>query len=137
MLMKLADTELNEWAKSVIDHYGADHQKVVTIEELGELIQAITKDLRGNPNLKNIREEIGDVLLCVRELVLIYGGINEIEKSMEHKMSIVNKRMNGRGCWVPNDEDEWECSECGEVIGGSGDFPNFCPNCGSDMRELC
>ena len=31
--------------------------------------------------------------------------------------------------------DVWECSECGEEHKGEKDtLPNFCPNCGADMR---
>ena len=34
--------------------------------------------------------------------------------------------------------DEWECSECECLIALSDDengHPNFCPNCGADMRK--
>lgn len=43
-----------------------------------------------------------------------------------------------RGEWKFNHfYDEWECSECGCLIALSDDangHPNFCPNCGADMR---
>lgn len=48
-----------------------------------------------------------------------------------------------RGKWVRNfDGNEWYwfCSNCKEewyeedLLMGGNDFPNFCPNCGADMR---
>lgn len=46
-----------------------------------------------------------------------------------------------RGCWVFNEEDgHCYCSECGGVSpmddqnGDECDCPNYCPNCGADLR---
>lgn len=82
-----------EWAEFVVNYYGADNQKIVCLEEMGELTQAITKDLRGNPDLKNLAEEIGDVLLTIEQLIVIYrdaSGTN-FRKSVEHSM--IDKMM--------------------------------------------
>ena len=44
-----------------------------------------------------------------------------------------------RGKWLYNDFiKEWECSKCHSSISLSDDrnsHPNFCPNCGADMRK--
>lgn len=44
-----------------------------------------------------------------------------------------------RGEWKFNHfYDEWECSQCGSLIALSDDengHPNFCPECGADMRK--
>lgn len=44
-----------------------------------------------------------------------------------------------RGKWLYNDFiKEWECSNCHSSISLSDDrnsHPNFCPNCGADMRK--
>lgn len=84
---------LRKWAGFVVDYYGADNQKIVCLEEMGELTQAITKDLRGNPNLKNLAEEIGDVLLTIEQLIVIYGDVSgtNFRKSVKHSM--VDKMM--------------------------------------------
>lgn len=47
------------------------------------------------------------------------------------------------GRWIDHFVRDWRCSECGEPIykvrNVDGycydDKPNFCPNCGADMRE--
>ena len=50
----------------------------------------------------------------------------------------------GKGCWLrygedgyPNNEDTvfWQCDQCLEqYTGRTKRIPNFCPNCGADMR---
>ena len=44
-----------------------------------------------------------------------------------------------KGTWVGVDDepyDDWECDRFGEIVTDCGwdVFPNFCPNCGADMR---
>ena len=44
-----------------------------------------------------------------------------------------------KGNWVGIDDephDDWECDRCGEIVTDCGwdALPNFCPNCGADMR---
>ena len=44
-----------------------------------------------------------------------------------------------QGHWVGIDDepyDDWECDRCGEIVTDCGwdVLPNFCPNCGADMR---
>lgn len=48
-----------------------------------------------------------------------------------------------RGRWIDHMVRDWRCSECGEKVQKVrkvdgycyDDLPNFCPNCGADMRE--
>jgi NTP pyrophosphatase (non-canonical NTP hydrolase) len=56
-----------EAAKEVVLYKGNEHQKLKAIEELSELIRAISKDDR-----KNIIEEIGDVKFLLKQLQIIY-----------------------------------------------------------------
>ena len=55
-----------------IQHYGADNQSTVCMEECAELIQAISKMKRGNTNTFNLQEEIADVLICIEMLKQMY-----------------------------------------------------------------
>ena len=45
-----------------------------------------------------------------------------------------------RGYWVGIDDEPcetWECDKCGYIQEFfDGDQPNYCPNCGADMREV-
>ena len=38
-----------------------------------------------------------------------------------------------KGKWIHISEEMWKCDQCGEISCCS---PNFCPNCGADMREV-
>ena len=49
--------------------------------------------------------------------------------------------MRKKGQWVPIDDfphEVWKCDCCGHIYEYEDDpdeLPNFCPNCGADMRE--
>lgn len=56
-----------------IEHYGKNLQLAVCQEECAELIQAISKDIRGQRTARDhIAEELGDVLICCEMLQQIY-----------------------------------------------------------------
>lgn len=59
---------VDEYTDRIIEHYGAETQMHVAIEECSELIQALTKTLRGEDIGDNLREEIADVYVCLMEL---------------------------------------------------------------------
>lgn len=52
-----------------IEHYGAENQENMCIEECAELIQAINKKHRSEPH--NIPEEIADVEIMLEQLKII------------------------------------------------------------------
>ena len=56
-----------------IKHYGEEAQSIVCMEECAELIQAISKELRGKSDRMHLAEEIADVLICIEILKQIYG----------------------------------------------------------------
>jgi len=84
-----------------INQWGIDIQKVIAIEECGELIQAITKDLRGFSNKKclyNIAEEIADLKICLDFLDVVYTKINPnfnnlINDYKEYKLHRLKSRL--------------------------------------------
>ena len=53
--------------RKILNHYGIEHQKSKSIEELSELIRAISRN-----DSKNIMEEIADVEIMIEQLKLIY-----------------------------------------------------------------
>ena len=66
--------------KKSIEHYGADLQTVVCMEECAELIQAVSKMKRGKDNRNNLIEEMADVMICIEILKQVYGiSDNEIQ----------------------------------------------------------
>lgn len=78
---------IKDWAEFVVGQYG-DSQKVIAIEEMGELIQAVTKDMRGKTDLQNLSEEIGDVVLTLaqksgQQVVVSYRAIGRLAKMLK------------------------------------------------------
>lgn len=63
-----------------------DEQIVMAIEEMSELTKELCKHFRTDcdPNIANIIEEIGDVLITVTILSLIFGE-QEVKSSVEFK----------------------------------------------------
>ena len=61
-----------------IEHYGKKTQSIVCMEECAELIQAISKELRGKSDRIHLAEEIADVLICIEILKQIYGITDEL-----------------------------------------------------------
>lgn len=57
---------------AAIEHYGKQHQLVVAMEEMSELIKELSKDIRGKANRNHIVEEIVDVKIMIEQLEQIY-----------------------------------------------------------------
>lgn len=72
--------------------FGEDMQKIVAMEELAELQQALSKDLRGKDN--NVEEEIADVYIMLMQLELMYDK-TKIEEWIDKKIDRLDKRLRG------------------------------------------
>ena len=80
--------------KKSIEHYGADLQTVVCMEECAELIQAVSKMKRGKDNRNNLIEEVADVMICIEILKQVYGiSDNEIQNYVCQKQNRSIERM--------------------------------------------
>ena len=65
------------WRES-IEKYGKTMQSIVCMEECSELIQAISKRLRGKSDANdNLAEEMADVTICLHLLKEMYGITDE------------------------------------------------------------
>lgn len=65
------------WRES-IEKYGQETQSIVCMEECSELIQAISKRLRGKPGATdNLAEEMADVIICLYLLKEMYDITDE------------------------------------------------------------
>ena len=56
-----------------VNHYGAEHQKKKAVEEMGELITELEREQDGRTTPEKVISEIADVLLMIRQLMIIYG----------------------------------------------------------------
>ena len=83
--------------KKAIRKYGVEKQLLICIEELSELIQAITKMERypNDETRKNdLTEELTDVLICLDYLALIYEiDESKIDEIWSKKLKRLKERM--------------------------------------------
>ena len=76
-------------ARYVLKHYGLQHQKAKTIEELAELIVALQKDLlSGKDGLsKKVIEEMADVHVMLLQLMMYDEDyFNDVYDEMRYKL---------------------------------------------------
>lgn len=73
-----------------INTFGEGIQKVVAMEELAELQQALSKDIRGKEH--NVEEEIADVFIMLMQLELMYDR-EKIGEWIDKKIDRLDKRM--------------------------------------------
>lgn len=84
----LADLENEFYNKYVADSdTDINYQKLVAIEEFGELQHEITKDLRGNLDRIGILEEMADVQIVIDTLRRVYNiSIDELDAAIKVKL---------------------------------------------------
>lgn len=74
--------------KKAIDNFGQAIQKVVAMEEMAELIQAISKSIRGKDH--NIEEEIADVEIMISQLKIMYDN-SKVDMIKQEKLNRLKK----------------------------------------------
>lgn len=84
------------WRES-IEKYGKETQNIVCMEECAELIQAISKLLRGQDTPEhrdNLAEEMADVTICLRLLQIMWDVSGaEIDRWITTKTYRQSKRL--------------------------------------------
>lgn len=75
-----------------VHHYGAEHQKKKAIEEMGELITALSREQDGRATPEQVITEIADVHLMIRQLMVIYG-LDACLKEYDRKQRRLLRRM--------------------------------------------
>lgn len=75
-----------------VNHYGPEHQKLKAIEEMGELITALSREQDGRATPEQVITEIADVHLMVRQLMVIYG-LDACMKEYDRKQRRLLRRM--------------------------------------------
>ena len=80
-----------ELYRKAIENYGEAAQQIVAMEECSELIQAISKKLRGRET--NLEEEIADVEIMVEQMRLMSDS-SLVDKIKEEKLQRLEQRLN-------------------------------------------
>lgn len=104
-----AETEKDPTAVTMNEHilrkaiatYGKTAQVDMAIEEMSELTKALCKERRyelvpGKHAVAhaNVIEEIADVMIMCRQLLIIYDKDNEIQSEINYKINRLNERLN-------------------------------------------
>ena len=86
---------IEELSKQILKHYGLRHQKAKAIEELGELIVALQKDLlSGKDGLsKDVLEEIADVHIMLSQLLDDEGDKTQVSLIVDRKLKRQIRRI--------------------------------------------
>lgn len=88
--------------REAVDTYGKEAQVDMAIEEMSELSKALLKYRRGEHSQRdfnyekarqNILEEMADVIIMLLQLVIIYGGREDIQKDIVYKVERLGKRL--------------------------------------------
>lgn len=78
-----------------LETYGNGIQLVVCMEELSELTQAISKEIRGRGDRNNLVEEMADVIICLEILKQVFKITDEdIDSWIKYKQERNLFRMN-------------------------------------------
>ncbi len=87
-LEKLPDIDLRDKdLASSIKINGEQKKKIICMEEPAELIQAVSKDIRGRLDRDNLVEEMADVMICLEMLKIMHHVKDEeLQKWIDHKI---------------------------------------------------
>mgnify|MGYP000631346799 FL=1 len=81
--------------RKVVEMFGADLQQMVAIEEIGELLQAISKRARGKDNRDNLAEEIADVEIMLEQLKQCHGCHIRVNDHKRKKLDKLKSMVEG------------------------------------------
>ena len=97
----LPTTNRPEVLQECVDTYGAEAQVDMAVEEMSELTKALLKyrckAAQGSKDLEaareNILEEVADVIIMLTQLIMIYGGRDLVQETIENKVDRQIKRL--------------------------------------------
>lgn len=98
----LPTTMRPEILQRAVNIYGKEAQTDMAIEEMSELSKALLKHRRAEKSpeswnyertKQSIYEEIADVIIMLTQLIIIYGGREEIQKDIESKVTRLAERL--------------------------------------------
>jgi NTP pyrophosphatase (non-canonical NTP hydrolase) len=79
-----------EVCEKAVNTYGRDIQMIIAMEECGELIQALSKYLRGKEH--NVEEEIADMEIMIQQLKIMFDS-KSIDEWVEKKINRLDNRI--------------------------------------------
>lgn len=77
---------------TALEHYGVHSQMVKCMEECGELIQALARNLSGERNEENVVEDLVDVEIMLMQMRIVFGHFS-VFRAMGQKLARLKMRM--------------------------------------------
>ena len=85
------EKQLNLYNRA-LKRYGIDAQKLMVVEECGELLNALAKTYRGRASVEELITELADVHIMVEQMALYYGWA-EFQEEKERKLERLQQRL--------------------------------------------
>ena len=81
-----------ETIELALEKYGAHHQEHMLVEEMGELTTALNHYHRGRCSIDDVRLEIADVFIMIKQMRCLYGKY-EVDKAIKLKLQRLQNRL--------------------------------------------
>ena len=81
-----------ETIELALEKYGAHHQEHMMVEEMGELATALNHYHRGQCSIDDVRLEIADVFIMIKQMRCLYGK-DEVDKAIKLKLQRLQNRL--------------------------------------------
>lgn len=85
-------THENAICNTALEHYGVHSQMVKCMEECGELIQALARNMCGEHYAENVVEELADVEIMLMQMRTVFGR-SSVDRVMAQKLARLKMRM--------------------------------------------
>ena len=82
----------NKIINDAVEIYGDKAQIEMAVEEMGELLSAISKFDRGRINSDEVCSEIADVMIMMKQLAIIYS-VDKVKSEYERKIKRLQERL--------------------------------------------
>lgn len=76
-----------------LTEFGAAQQRLMLIEEIGELLNAFAKLPRGRATEEDVLEELADVSIMIEQMALLYGGLTHYNLVRRQKLKRLKERL--------------------------------------------
>lgn len=89
----LAEKDGGEICRRALEAFGAQAQVMMAIEEMSELTKELCKNGRGQENTTHIAEEIADVEIMLRQMVMLFDCAGQVETFRRYKLERLAERI--------------------------------------------
>lgn len=88
-----AEPQCDEICRAALETFGKSSQMQVAIEEMSELTKELCKNGRGQENTTHIAEEIADVEIMLRQMVMLFDCAGQVETFHRYKLERLAERI--------------------------------------------